>query len=124
MDLLVLPTARRLRRTHPRLEVRITQVESAEAFPRLLTEQLDLAVTLPTRTGPSVDGTHEQVHLLDDPLRPDRPRRPSLAGQAGATLDDVAHEPWVLAAPRQLRPARPRHRRLPHRQFSPGSPTR
>ncbi|MBC3194323.1 LysR family transcriptional regulator [Pseudonocardia sp. C8] len=100
LDLLVLPTARRLRRTHPRLEVRITQVESAEAFPRLLTEQLDLAVTLPTRTGPSVDDTrYEQVHLLDDPLDLIVPADHPLAGQAGATLDDVAHEPWVLAAP-------------------------
>ena len=99
LDLLVVPAARRLRQTHPGLEVRITQLEPAEAFERLLTDQLDLAVTLPTPTGPSIeDPRYEQVHLLDDPLDLIVPADHPLAGQVSATLADVAHEPWVLAA--------------------------
>jgi DNA-binding transcriptional LysR family regulator len=100
LDLLVLPAARRLRQTHPGLEVRIAQLEPAEAFQRLLTDQLDLAVTLPTPSGPSIDDPrYEQVHLLDDPLDLIVPADHPLADQAGATLGDVAHEQWVLAAP-------------------------
>ncbi|MGI5128917.1 LysR family transcriptional regulator [Pseudonocardia sp. CA-107938] len=100
LDLLVLPAARRLRRTHPRLEVRISQLEPAEAFERLLTDELDLAVTTPAPAGPSVDDArYEQVHLLDDPLDLIVPADHPLAGRTSAALDDVAHEPWVLAAP-------------------------
>lgn len=100
LDLLVLPAAGRLRQSHPGLEVRITQLEPAEAFERLLTDQLDLAVTMPTPTGPSIDDSrYEQVHLLDDPLDLIVPADHPLADQGSATLDEVAHEPWVLAAP-------------------------
>jgi DNA-binding transcriptional LysR family regulator len=80
--------------------VRISQLEPAEAFQRLLTDELDLAVTLPTSAGPSIDDPrYEQVHLLDDPLDLIVPADHPLAERSDATLDDVAREPWVLAAP-------------------------
>ncbi len=100
LDLLVVPAARRLRQTHPGLEVRITQLEPAEAFERLLTDQLDLAVTLPAPSGPSIDDPrYEQIQLIDDPLDLIVPADHPLADRASVTLDEVAHETWVLAAP-------------------------
>jgi DNA-binding transcriptional LysR family regulator len=100
LDLLVLPVARRLREREPRVELHIAQLEPAEAFERLLTDRLDLAVVLPTAAGPGVDDPRwEQVPLLDDPLDLIVPADHPLADRTSVALDELAHEAWVLAAP-------------------------
>lgn len=99
LDMLVLPAARWLRDAEPHLDVRIAQVETGAAFERLMLDEVDIAVTLPSLIGPSLDDPRfAQQHLLDDPLDLIVPADHRLAGRASVALDEVAREPWVLAA--------------------------
>ena len=100
LDMLVAPAVAALRVTEPRLETRIVEVETADAFDRVLAGDLDVSVFVPTLDGPPTDDPRfAQAPLLDVPqdllVPPDHP----LAGESDVTLDRAAHDPWVLAAP-------------------------
>lgn len=100
LDMLVAPAVAELRRTQPRLLVRIGEVETADAFERVLAGDLDIAVFVPNRDSPPTDDPRfEQEALLDIPQDLLVPAGHPLAGVPDATLDRAAHEPWILPAP-------------------------
>ncbi len=97
---LVVPAVEHLRVREPDLVVRIMEVETAGAFGRLLTGDVDIAVTLPNQGGPPLDDPRfEQETLLDEPLDLLVRRDHRLAGAHPVALEDVAHEPWILPSP-------------------------
>ncbi len=97
---LVVPAVEHLRVLEPDLAVRIMEVETAAAFGRLLTGDVDIAVTLPNQGGPPLDDPRfEQQALLDEPQDLLVPSDHRLAGVGPVALTEVAQEPWVLPAP-------------------------
>lgn len=99
LTMLVIPAVARLREREPEVTVRVMEIETADAFGRLLADEIDIAVTLPNLAGPPVDDPRfEQQPLLDEPQDLLVARDHPLAGRAAVALDEVAHEPWVLPA--------------------------
>ncbi|WP_345605568.1 LysR family transcriptional regulator [Pseudonocardia adelaidensis] len=97
---LVVPAVEHLRAREPVLTVRIMEVETSEAFGQLLTGEIDIAVTLPNQGGPPLDDPRfEQEPLLDEPLDLLVRRDHRLAGAGPVTLEDAAHEAWILPRP-------------------------
>jgi DNA-binding transcriptional LysR family regulator len=100
IDMLLGPAATILRTREPRLAVRITEVETADAYHRLLTGDVDIAVVIPSPDGPTVDAPRFEQHaLLDEPQDLLVPRDHPLARCTEVSLEDAARDPWVLAAP-------------------------
>jgi DNA-binding transcriptional LysR family regulator len=97
---LLVPAVVRLHAQEPGLSARVMEVETGDAFGRLLAGEIDIAVTLPNPGAPAVDDPRfAQQLLLDEPQDLLVPRGHPLAGRDRVTLDEVAHEPWVLADP-------------------------
>jgi DNA-binding transcriptional LysR family regulator len=97
---LVVPAVERLRAQRPDVAVRVMEIETVDAFGRLLTSDVDIAVTLPNQGGPPLDDPRfEQQPLLDEPQDLLVPPDHRLAGRTPVPLEEVAHEPWVLPAP-------------------------
>lgn len=98
---LLAPAAELLAAEAPGLQVQIAEVEEApEGFDRLLAGQTDIALVAPTSAGPPLDNPRfDQQPLLTEPLdllvADDHP----LNARPSADLGEVAHEPWILAAP-------------------------
>ncbi|MEU8733200.1 LysR family transcriptional regulator [Streptomyces tendae] len=106
VSVLLAPMAARLRERHPRLSVRIREVEVAESFDLLFEGESDLAVVEATPSNPpAADARFDQRPLLDDPFDLVVPEDHALAGRDGADLADVAHEPWIAPVPQS--PCRP-----------------
>jgi DNA-binding transcriptional LysR family regulator len=100
LDMVVAPAGAALRTGEERLDVRITEVETADAFEQVLAGDVDIAVIVPNLQGPPTDDPRfEQAPLLDEPQDLLVPRCHQLAGAPDVALEQVAHEPWVLAAP-------------------------
>ncbi|WP_219419430.1 LysR family transcriptional regulator [Pseudonocardia nigra] len=100
LDMVVAPAAAHLRHHAPQLRVRVAEVETADAFERLLAADVDIAVVVPNMGGPGVnDPRFEQQPLLDEPQDLLVPLGHPLAGRPDAALEEAAHDPWVLAAP-------------------------
>ena len=100
LDMLVGPAVAELTRTEPRMRVRISEVETADAFEHVLSGDLDVAVFSPNRSCPPTDDPRfEQDLLLDVPQDLLVPGGHPLAGEADVTLDRAAHEPWILPVP-------------------------
>jgi DNA-binding transcriptional LysR family regulator len=100
LRMLVVPAVEHLRVREPGITVRIMEVETAEVFGRLLTGDIDVAVTLPNEEGPPLDDPRfEQQPLLDEPQDLLVTRDHPLAGRDGVALEEAAREAWVLAAP-------------------------
>jgi DNA-binding transcriptional LysR family regulator len=100
LRMLVVPAVEHLRVREPDLTVRIMEVETARAFGRLLTGDVDIAVTLPNQGGPPLDDPRfEQEPLLDEPQDLLVPTDHRLAGAGPVALEEVAQEPWVLPDP-------------------------
>jgi DNA-binding transcriptional LysR family regulator len=98
---LIIPAVHRLHREHPLLDVRILEVETSDAYERLLAGDVDIAITLPNLGGPTADDPRfEQRPLLDEPQDLLVPVEHQLAGRAEVALEEVAHEDWVLPEPR------------------------
>ncbi|HEY1967798.1 MAG TPA: LysR family transcriptional regulator, partial [Pseudonocardia sp.] len=94
---LLIPASQRLRAVDPLLEVRILEVETADSFQRLLTGDVDIAVTLPMLDGPTADDPRfEQQPLQDVPHDLLVPRDHPLAGETDVPLERLAHECWIL----------------------------
>jgi DNA-binding transcriptional LysR family regulator len=100
IDMLVAPAAEYLRTREPRLRVRLAEVETADAYERLLVGAVDIAIVVPNLGGPTADDPRFELEpLLDEPQDLLVPLGHPLAGCADARLEDAAHDPWVLAAP-------------------------
>lgn len=106
VSVLLAPMAVRLRERHPRLSVRIREVEVAESFDLLFEGEADLAVVEATSSNPpSADARFDQRPLLDDPFDLVVPEGHPLAGREGVDLALAADEPWIAPVPRS--PCRP-----------------
>lgn len=98
LSALLAPAAARLRQTHPRLVVRMTEAENTECFDLLLAEHTDIAVVVPLSASPPPDDPRfEQQPLLDDPQDLIVPATHRLAGRDGVELAEAACEPWIAA---------------------------
>jgi DNA-binding transcriptional LysR family regulator len=92
----------RFRDRHPDVQLEIQMADPGESLPRLRGGELDLVLSH-NPVGDSVYGRGgedpelELVHLFDDPLYLAMPANHRLAGRAGLSLADFAHEPWMLA---------------------------
>ncbi|OZM77758.1 LysR family transcriptional regulator [Pseudonocardia sp. MH-G8] len=97
---LVVPAVEHLRTHGPDITVRVMEIETAQAYGRVLTGDIDIAVTLPHPDGPPLDDPRfEQQPLLDEPQDLLLPRHHRLAERASVALEEAAQEPWVLPAP-------------------------
>lgn len=97
---LVAPAGELLRRRDPLLELRIMEVETADAFQLLLADEVDIAITLPNLGGPTAeDPRFDQQPLLDEPQDLLVPADHPLAAREVVRLEEVAHESWVLPTP-------------------------
>ncbi|MGH3735044.1 MAG: LysR family transcriptional regulator [Micromonosporaceae bacterium] len=97
---LLAPAARRLRTTHPRLSVHLTEAESEEGFDLLLAGETDIAIVVPgPGTPPADDAKFEQQPLLEEPLDLFVPADHPLADKPDVALVDAADETWIVAAP-------------------------
>jgi DNA-binding transcriptional LysR family regulator len=98
---LLIPAVRRLRELDPLLGVRVLEVETADAYERLLAGDVDIAVTLPNLGGPTADDPRFEQHaLLDEPQDLLVPLDHPLVGRREVPLEDTAHDDWVLPEPR------------------------
>ena len=101
MPSLLIPAVRRLREVDPLLEVRLLEVETADAYQRLLAGKVDIAITLPNLGGPAADDPRFSRHaVLDEPQDLLVPLDHPLAGRREVPLEQTAHEDWVLPEPR------------------------
>jgi DNA-binding transcriptional LysR family regulator len=97
---LIIPAALRLHGKHPLLEVRLLEVETSDAYERLLGGDVDIAITLPNLGGPTADDPRfEQRPLLDEPQDLLVPLDHPLAGRAEVALREAALADWVLPEP-------------------------
>lgn len=97
---LAAPAAARLAVEAPRLTVQLTEVESPDAFDRLLAGSIDLAIVDPGsgQTSPD-DPKFEQAPLLDERQDALLPCAHELARYETLELADLRHESWILPEP-------------------------
>jgi DNA-binding transcriptional LysR family regulator len=99
---LLAPAAARLHVSHPGINVQIVEAETPDCYARLVAEQADLAVVVPTASSPTTDDARlDQRPLLDDPFDLLVPRQHRLAARDTVDLADAAHDSWI-AAPESL----------------------
>lgn len=97
---LIIPAYEWLSREDPLLHVKLLEVETAEAYERLLARDVDIAITLPNLGGPTADDPRfEQEPLLDEPEDLLLPLEHPLAARTDIALEEVAHDDWVLPEP-------------------------
>jgi DNA-binding transcriptional LysR family regulator len=94
----VIPALTVFRRRHPDVEVRFTELESAEALPEVRAGTVDLAVTheYAPLSRPDLHGL-EQRALYREPMLLAVPRSLEPAGTGKIDLADFAATPWVAA---------------------------
>lgn len=86
---------------HPRLDVRLTQVEPPEAGTLLARGQADLAIVFEYADEPDSSGPMlERVLLLDDQLYVVLPANHPLADEHTVALSALAAERWIAGCPR------------------------
>lgn len=91
------PAARRLATSHPDLDVDICEVESVEAYDRLLAGESDIAVVASTPGAPSKrDGRFHLLRLYREPLDLIVQESHPLASRDDVELTDLTEEVWVL----------------------------
>jgi DNA-binding transcriptional LysR family regulator len=93
---LVVPAVRRLRETHPGLEVRVREAEAAEAYALLSAGAVDLALSLAAHAPTARDPAFARLPLLADPLDVALPAGHPLADKPGLRLADLAGERWIF----------------------------
>lgn len=95
---LLAPAAARLRDTAPGLNVQIVEAETPDCYARLIADEADLAVVVPTASSPTTDDTRlDQRPLLDDPYDLLVPQHHGLADRGAVDLADAAHDDWIAA---------------------------
>lgn len=97
---LLVPLAAKLRRTHPNVQVHLSEANPARCFELLVAERLDLAVVISMQSDTHEDDTRfEQITLLDDPLDVMMPATHRFAGRESISLAELAGEEWFTDAP-------------------------
>ena len=92
----VVPVLERLRRERPRLRLAVREV-GPECFPLLDRGELDLAISVDHRGGPTRgDVRYARWELLDDPLLVALPTGHRLASEQEVDLLALASEPWIM----------------------------
>jgi DNA-binding transcriptional LysR family regulator len=85
-----------LRAAHPRLGVRLTELEPTEAVPALSRGDLDVAVVQDWAEAPlALPDTVARKHLFDDLLDVALPEGHPLAGRDSVTLAELAGAEWI-----------------------------
>ncbi|MFI8993321.1 LysR family transcriptional regulator [Streptomyces sp. NPDC053542] len=94
---LAAPALARLRNSHPQVEPRILEEESAECYRLLLAGDADVALVLPGPDAPPVtDARFEQTPLLTDRQDLLVPEGHRLARPEGVELVEAAGESWIV----------------------------
>jgi DNA-binding transcriptional LysR family regulator len=97
---LLAPAAAHLAKTGPDLTVSLTEAETDRCFDRLLADQADLAVIIPTPDSPPPDDPRfDQEPLIDEPQDLLVPAGHPLATRDAVTLAEAAGEPWITPEP-------------------------
>jgi DNA-binding transcriptional LysR family regulator len=95
--MLLAPAVKPLRDKHPRLRVRITEVEQETGFDLLFGGEVDLAIVEATADNPPAgDRRFDQRPLVDDPFDLVVPAEHPLAGRPSVALAEAEREDWVL----------------------------
>ncbi len=92
----LIPAARHLARTNPRLTVELQEIEPRDSTTALLQGRIDLAVTVDEGDGTLLAPTMAVLPLASDPLLAVLPAGHALASADRIALSDLAHEPWAL----------------------------
>jgi DNA-binding transcriptional LysR family regulator len=93
---IVAPAAARLRDSHPRLRLTITEQEAPGCFTALARGDADLALSMASRLAPPADDFRFTQHpLRADTLDAVLPAGHPLAGRERIALADLAAEPFV-----------------------------
>lgn len=92
---LVVPAVAALRRSHPRVEVRVRETEAAESYELLSAGAVDLALSLAAHAPTARDPRFTRITLLEDPLDVALPPGHPLAGTRGLRLADLSGDPWI-----------------------------
>ncbi|MEC4014748.1 LysR family transcriptional regulator [Streptomyces sp. H27-D2] len=94
----IAPAAEKLRRRHPQLTLHLTEDAGENRFELLLARQTDIAVVIPTPTGPPPDDPRfEQRPLLEEPQDLLVPAGHPFADRDGVELAEAASETWIRA---------------------------
>lgn len=94
---LVAPALTRLRRTHPRLDISVLEVEAPDCFTRLDVGDLDLVIAVDYPGGPlRQDPRYSRRDLLHDPFQVALPARHRLAARKTLEMRELAEETWIL----------------------------
>ncbi|GAA2009544.1 LysR family transcriptional regulator [Nocardiopsis rhodophaea] len=92
---LVIPAVKRLRRTHPRLAVRVREAEAAEVYDLLASGDIEIALSLAVDAPATGDTRFTRSSLLADPLDVAVPVGHRLADSPGLRLAELAEEAWI-----------------------------
>ncbi|MFD9358804.1 LysR family transcriptional regulator [Streptomyces sp. NPDC060031] len=92
---LVVPAVAELRRTHPRVEVRVRETEAAESYELLSAGGVDLALSLAAHAPTARDARFTRVTLMEDPLDVALPPDHPLAAAPDLRLADLSRDPWI-----------------------------
>ena len=97
---LLVPAMQELCAADPLLDVKLLEVETANAYQRLLAGEVDIALALPLLSGPTADDPRfEQRSLLDELQDLLVPAGHRLADRTEVALSELAHDNWVLPEP-------------------------
>ncbi|MFD9336480.1 LysR family transcriptional regulator [Streptomyces sp. NPDC060028] len=92
---LVVPAVAELRRTHPRVEVRVRETEAAQSYELLSAGGVDLALSLAAHAPTARDARFTRVTLMEDPLDVALPPDHPLAAARDLRLADLSRDPWI-----------------------------
>lgn len=92
---LVVPAVAALRRTRPRVEVRVRETEAAESYELLSDGVVDLALSLAAHAPTARDPRFTRVTLLEDPLDVALPPDHPLAAAPDLRLADLSGDRWI-----------------------------
>ena len=93
---ILMPAARGLARSSPRLDLELVEIEPRDSTTALLQGRVDLAVTVDEGDGTLLAPTITVLPLATDPLLAVLPAGHALAFAAEVSLGDLAAEPWAL----------------------------
>lgn len=96
---LLIPAAREVARTNPRLALELLEIEPRDSTTALLQGRIDLAVTVDEGDGTLLAPTITVLPLASDPLLAVLPAGHRLASSGRLALSDLAAEPWALDFP-------------------------
>jgi DNA-binding transcriptional LysR family regulator len=93
---IVVPAARELSVTRPRLEIHLVQMDAPRSFEEVAAGRIDISVSVEyIHSPPSADPRFTRVPLLHDEFRALLPAGHRLASRKSVSLADLSDEPWI-----------------------------